>query len=154
MAKKGRPNAWTEKIEPRKEEIVEWAKSGATNAEIAEALDVGYSTFMDHLSKNKDFSDSLKVARLSGVPMVKLALYTRAIGFEHKETKTSIRVDENGEKKQFVETTTKYYPPDVGAIQTYLRNNTEDFKDKDKTTYDLKEAELELRKLIAENNSF
>lgn len=154
MAKKGRPNAWTEKIEPRKEEIVEWAKSGATNAEIAEALGIGYSTFCDHLSKNKDFSDSLKQARLSGVPMVKLALYKRALGFEYEEKKTYMKKDENGVTMTYTEITKKQALPDVGAIQTYLRNNTEDFKDKDKTTYDLKEAELELRKLIAENNSF
>lgn len=154
MAKKGRPNAWVEKIEPRKDEIIEWAKSGATNAEIAEALDVGYSTFMDHLSKNKEFSDSLKQARLSGVPMVKLALYKRALGFEYEEKKTYMKKDENGVTMTYTEITKKQALPDVGAIQTYLRNNTEDFKDRDKTTYDFKKAELELRKLIAENNSF
>ena len=154
MAKKGRPNAWTEKIEPRKDDIVEWARAGATNAEIAEALGIGYSTFCDHLSKNKDFSDSLKQARLSGVPMVKLSLYKRAIGFEYEEKKTYMKKDENGVTMTYTEITKKQALPDVGAIQTYLRNNTEDFKDKDKTTYDLKEAELELRKLIAENNSF
>ena len=154
MAKKGRPNAWTEKIEPRKDDIVEWARAGATNKEVAEALGIGYSTFCDHLSKNKDFSDSLKQAKLSGVPMVKLALYKRALGFEYEEKKTYMKKDENGVTMTYTEITKKQALPDVGAIQTYLRNNTEEFKDKDKTTYDLKEAELELRKLIAENNSF
>lgn len=154
MGKRGRPNAWTEKIEPRKDDILTWARAGATNQEIAEALGVGYSTFCDHVSKNKDFSDSLKEARMSGVPMVKLALMKRALGFFEEETKTSIRKDEDGEMKQFIEKTRKYYPPDVGACQTYLRNNTDDFRDRDKATYDFKEMELELRKLIAENQTF
>lgn len=154
MAKKGRPNAWTERIEPRKDEIVSWAKAGASNAEIAEALGIGYSTFCDHKSKNKDFSDSLKQARLSGVPMVKLALYKRATGFEYEEKKTYMKKDENGVTMTYTEITKKQALPDVGAIQTYLRNNTEDFKDRDKTTYDFKKAELELRKLIAEQNNF
>lgn len=154
MGKRGRPNAWTEKIEPRKDDILTWAKAGATNQEIAEALGVGYSTFCDHVSKNKDFSDSLKEARMSGVPMVKLALMKRALGFFEEETKTSIRKDEDGEMKQFIEKTRKYYPPDVGACQTYLRNNTDNFRDRDKATYDFKEMELELRKLIAENQTF
>ena len=154
MAKKGRPNAWTERIEPRKDEIVEWAKAGATNREIAEALGVGYATFMDHVSKNPDFSDSLKQARLTGVPMVKLALMKRALGFFEEEVKTSIRKDDDGETKTFIEKVRKYYPPDVGACQTFLRNNTEDFRDRDKSTYDFKQLELDLKKLQIESQNF
>lgn len=154
MAKRGRPNAWTDKIEPRKDEILSWAKAGATNAEIAEALGIGYSTFLDHVSKNVEFSDSLKQARLSGVPAVKLALYKRALGFEYEEVKTSMRVDEDGEKKQYVEKTRKQALPDVGAIQTFLRNCCDDFRDRDKSTYDFKQLEIELKKMIAENQNF
>ena len=154
MAKKGRPNAWTERIEPRKDEIVEWAKAGATNREIAEALGVGYATFMDHVSKNPDFSDSLKQARLTGVPMVKLALMKRALGFFEEEVKTSIRKDDDGETKTFIEKVRKYYPPDVGACQTFLRNNTEDFRDRAKMDYDFKEMEIELKKLQIESQNF
>lgn len=154
MAKKGRPNAWTERIEPRKDEIVEWAKAGATNREIAEALGIGYATFLDHVSKHSDFSDSLKQARLSGVPAVKLALMKRALGFFEEEVKTSIRQDEDGETKQFIEKVKKYYPPDVGACQTFLRNNTEDFRDRDKATYDFKDMELKLKKLQVESQNF
>lgn len=154
MAKRGRPNAYTERIEPRKEEIVNWAKAGATNAEIATALGISYSTFMDHVSKNPDFSDSLKEARLSGVPEVKLALYKRAVGFEYEEKKTYMKKDEEGKMQQYTELTKKTALPDVGAIQTFLRNNTEDFRDRDKATYSFKEMELELRKMIAEQNNF
>lgn len=149
-----RPNAWTERIEPRKDEIIEWCRSGATNKEISEALGVSYSTFCKHLSENKEFSDSIKGARLSGVPMVRLALMKRALGFFEEETKTSVRKDEDGETKQFIEKTKKYYPPDVGAIQTFLRNNTEDFRDRDKATYDFKELEIELKKLQIESQNF
>lgn len=154
MAGKGRPNAWIERIEPRRDEIIEWARAGATNREIAEALGVGYSTFMDHVSRQKDFSDSLSQARLSGVPAVKQALFKRALGFEYEEVKTSVRKDEDGETKQFIEKVRKYYPPDVGAIQTFLRNNTEDFRDRDKETYDFRKLELELRKLQVESQNF
>ena len=154
MASRGRPNAWTEKIEPRKDDIVEWARAGATNKEVAEALGIGYSTFCDHLSKNKDFSDSLKQAKLSGVPMVKLALYKRALGFEYEEKKTYMKKDENGVTMTYTEITKKQALPDVGAIQTYLRNNTENFRDKSKFDYDFKEMELELKKTTIENQNF
>lgn len=154
VSKRGRPNAWVEKIEPRKEEIVEWVKAGATNKEVCEALGVSYSTFMEHLNKNTEFSDSLKQARLSGVPVVKLALYKRAVGFEYEEKKTYIKKDDEGNEWKYTEITKKQALPDIGAIQTYLRNNTEDFRDRDKATYDFKEMEIELRRMLAEQNNF
>lgn len=154
MAKRGRPNAYKEIIEPRKDEIISWVKAGATNKEVAEALGISYATFMDHCSKNSDFSDSLKQARLSGVPAVKLALYKRALGFEYEEKKTYIKKDEDGNESRYTEITKKQALPDVGAIQTFLRNNTEDFRDRDKATYSFKEMELELRKQLAENQNF
>lgn len=149
-----RPNAWTEKIEPRIDEIIQWAKAGATNSEISEALGIGYSTFCDHIKKNPEFSDSLRQARLSGVPAVKLALMKRALGFEYEEVRTSIKKDDDGEVKQFIEKVKKYCPPDVGACQTFLRNNTEDFRDRSKLDYDFKEMEIELKKLQIESQNF
>lgn len=154
MAERGRPNAFTEKIEPRKDEIIEWVKAGATSAEIAEALGMAQSTYLNHVSKNKEFSDSLKQARLGGVPSVKLALYQRALGFEYEEKKTYIKKDEDGKESKYTEITKKRALPDVGAIQTYLRNNTEDFRDRDKSTQTFKEMELELRRMIIERDNF
>lgn len=150
----GRPNAWTERIEPMKEKILLWAKAGATHKEIAVALDIGYSTFCDHLKRNPEFSDSLRLAKLSGVPEVKLALFNRATGFEYEEVKTSVKKDDDGEVRQYIEKIRKYCPPDVGACQTYLRNNTEDFRDRDKATYDFKDMELKLKKLQVESQNF
>ena len=154
MARRGRPNAFETIIEPRMDEIILWARAKATNQEIASALGIGYSTFCSHVAENKEFSDSLKQARLSGVPIVKMSLYKLANGFEYEEVKTSMKKDEDGEVRQYVEKIKKYALPNLGAIQTFLRNNTDDFRDKDKTTYDFKEMELELRKLQVENNNF
>lgn len=151
---RGRPNAYKTKIEPRLKEIIEWARAGATNAEIASALGVGRSTFCDHVAKNKDLSDSLEEARLSGVPAVKMALFKRAVGFTYEEKKISRRKDEDGEIKEFIEITTKEALPDVSAIQVFLRNNSEDFRDKDSLTNEFKRMEIDLRKQIAENQNF
>lgn len=154
MAKRGRPNAYDTLIKPKLNEIISWARAGATNAEICSALGIAPSTFQDHLAKNTDFSESLKEARLSGVPAVKMALYKRAVGFEYEEKKVSLKKDDDGITRQYIETIKKQALPDVGAIQTFLRNNTEDFRDRDKETYDFKKMELELRKLMAEHNNF
>lgn len=152
--KKGRPNAYNEIIEPRIDEICEWARAGATNVEIASALGIGRSTFLAHVRENPSFSDSLKEARMSGVPMVKLSLFKKCIGFEYEETKTSIRIDEDGEKKQFIEKTKKYYPPATDAIQLFLLNNADDFHIKDPWSRKMKEMEIELKKEMMENQLF
>ncbi len=151
---RGRPNTFTEIILPRKDEIVAWVKAGATNKEVAEALGISYSVFLSHCSKNPEFSDSLKQARLTGVPAVKLALFKRALGFEYEEKKTYIKKDSDGNEYKYTEITKKQALPDVGAIQTYLRNNTDTFRDKDKATYDFKELELELKQAMVENQNF
>lgn len=154
MAKRGRPNAYETVIQPKLDDIILWARAGSTNAEIASALGIGLSTFQDHISKNTDLSDALKNARMSGVPDVKLALYRRAIGFEYTEVKNGERPDKEGNIVKYTEVTKKYALPDVGAIQTYLRNFSEGFRDRDKATYDFKEAEIRLKKEIAERENF
>jgi len=150
VGKKGRPSAWETKIEPRLDEIKEWARAGATNREIAEALDVGLSVFQRYLAEKTDFRESVERARLKGVPDVKLALYRRAVGFDYTETKIIKRSDGD----VTTELVKKKALPDVGAIQTYLRNYTTEFRDKDFDTTELKKLEYELRKTIAENNDF
>lgn len=149
-----RPNAWKERIEPRISEIMEWATAGATNKEIASALGVSYSSFMKHCSNQKEFSDSLREIRMSGVPIVRSALYKRAIGFEYEEKKTYIKQDEDGNQSKYTEITKKYALPDVSAIQIFLRNNADEFRDKDKQTYDFKEMELELRKMMIDSKEW
>lgn len=149
----GRPNLYFEKVEPRLAELRLWAKAGATNAEIAQALDVGYSNFCSYISKYPELKDALRESRLSGVPEIKLALYRRALGFEYEEKKISIR-REDGEDRQYIETVKKQALPDVGAIQTFLRNYDPNFRDKDSLTNDFRKLELELKKQIAEQNNF
>lgn len=154
MARRGRPNVYDTVIKPKFNDIVLWAKAGATNVEIASALGIGLSTFQDHIANNAELRDALKEAKMSGVPEVKMALYKRAIGYEYEEVKTSVRPGKDGELMQFTEVTKKQALPDVGAIQTYLRNFSEGFRDRDKLTYDFKQMEIELKKQIAERDNF
>lgn len=151
---RGRPPKYEMYVKPRLEEIANWAKAGATNIEIAAALGIGKSTFCDYVNKYTELSDSLRTARMSGVPEIKLALYRRAQGFEYEERKTYIKTESDGNKTTYTEITTKYALPDVGAQQTYLRNNCMEFRDRDKATYDIKETELKLRELMAEKQVF
>ena len=151
---RGRPPKYEMYVKPRLEEIKTWAKAGATNIEIASALGIAKSTFCDYVNKYPELSDSLKTARMSGVPEVKAALFKRAIGFEYEEVRSGERITKDGETVPYVEIVKKYALPDVGACQTFLRNYTEDFRDRDKQTYSFKETELRLREMMAEKQVF
>jgi hypothetical protein len=154
MAGRGRPNIYETVIQPKQNEIIAWAKAGATNAEIASALGIGLSTLQDHISKHKDLSDALHTARRSGVPEVKLALYRRAIGYKYTEKKCGTRPNKDGEMVEYVEIVEKEALPALVAIQVFLRNFSDDFRDRAKTDYDFKALELELRKTLAERREF
>lgn len=154
MAKRGRPNVYDTVIKPRFDDIIIWAKAGATNVEIASALGIGLSTFQDHIANNEELRDALKQAKMSGVPEIKMALYKRAMGYEVEEVKKGVRPGKDGELIQYTEVTKKHIAPDVGAIQTYLRNFSDGFRDRDKYTYDFKQMEIDLKKQIAERNDF
>lgn len=150
----GRTNLYIERVQPRFSEIKTWCENGASNREIAEALGVGYSNFSAYIKKYPELKDLLDNARISKVLVVKEALMKRCLGFTYEEKTISMRKDEDGETKQFIETKVKYEKPDVSAIAIYLRNYDPTFRDRDKATYDFKEMELELRKMIVENQTF
>lgn len=154
MVRRGRSNVYDTIIKPKMDDIVAWAKAGATNIEIASALGIGLSTFQNHIANNEELRDALKEAKMSGVPQVKLALYKRALGYEVEEVKSGVRPNKDGELIQFTEVTKKHIPPDVGACQTYLRNFSEGFRDRDKATYDFKQMEIDLKKSIMERQNF
>ena len=155
MARKvGRPNFYIERVEPRLQEIGEWAKSGASNREIASGLGVGYSNFSSYVGKYPELAKVLEEARRTGISEVRKALYRRAVGFEYEEKKMSTRVCEDGTKQTFSEITKKVALPDTGAIGMYLRNYDPAWHDKDKASYDFKEMELKLKQMIAEQNNF
>lgn len=153
MSKKavGRPSKYETLVQPRLDEIKEWAKSGATNKEMASALGINVSTFCEYLNRYSEFKDSVNEHRQRGVAEVKNALFRKAIGFEYEETKSYIKKDiESGKEYKYTEIVKKQALPDSCAIAMYLRNYSDNFSDNDKLSNKLKEMELELRKELAE----
>jgi hypothetical protein len=55
---------------------------------------------------------------------------------------------------EYVEIVEKEALPDLVAIQVFLRNFSDDYRDRAKTDYDFKALELELRKTLAERREF
>ncbi len=145
--------------------IEEWALQGLTEAEIAELLGVGYSTFrkvkrqnvallalLKHCAKVK--RDTIKTQ----VEQVEHSLFERAKGYEY-ETVDYIKVKQSGydakgkkwEKEELQEVIKKVHvPADIQAAKFFLINHAKKKwqenphkVEMDKKTMQLKEKEIE-----------
>ena len=56
----GRPGKYETHVLPRLDEIADWCRNGATNAEIAERLGIAMSSFCYYQNKHVEFSEVLK----------------------------------------------------------------------------------------------
>jgi len=75
--------------------IEKWARDGLTEEQIAKNLGISKSTLNFYKTEHPDFLDSIKRGREPFIAEVENALVNRALGMEHKESKTYIR-DEAG----------------------------------------------------------
>lgn len=132
----GRPTSYREEYVDRAEE---YARVGATNAEMAEAFGVAESTFYAWQNEYPEFAEALKRGKLPADTTVANALYEKATGAEWVEEQ-AIKVKtvqyENGkrlkeEERVEVVEVTRRAPPDTTAIIFWLKNRrSTDWRDK------------------------
>jgi hypothetical protein len=146
----GRKSKYEEYVQPYLNQITEWARSGATEKEISDALGVALSTFSVYKNEYSELSDALRTGRQTVILNVKAALYKKAIGFEYEEK----RGVKKGGKIVSTEVFVKYSPPDTTAAAMLLRNYEEQWRDKDSVQTDFKRQEIEIKKALAEANNF
>lgn len=91
---------------------------GATDYELAEVFGVQVQTLMVWRMRHPEFNAACKLGEDVSVDRVERALYARATGFQHMETK--VHFDKGGSVHTF--DVTKVYPPDVEAAKFYLMN--------------------------------
>ena len=154
MAKRGRKSAYDTHIAPHLDKIREWVKGGATVEEIAKALDVAASTLHKYKTEKTELAEAFACGRANIVIQIRGALLKKALGYEYQEKKQYIKKDEDGEQVTYTEITTKHQPPSETAGAMLLRNYDDTWLDKDSITTQLKQQELELRRKIADDNSF
>lgn len=146
----GRKSKYEEYVQPYLNQITEWARSGATEKEISDALGVALSTFSVYKNEYSELSDALRTGRQTVILNVKAALYKKAIGFEYEEK----RGVKKGDKVVSTEIFKRYSPPDTTAAAMLLRNYEEQWRDKDSVQTDFKRQEIEIKKALAEANNF
>lgn len=146
----GRKSKYDSYVRPHLKQITEWARSGATEKEISDALGVALSTFSEYKKQYSELSEALRAGRQTVILNVKAALYKKAIGFEYEEK----RGVKKGDKVVSTEIFKRYSPPDTTAAAMLLRNYEEDWRDKDSVQTDFKRQEIEIKKALAEANNF
>lgn len=155
----GRPNKYDSHIKPYLKQIAEWKRNGATDDQICEQLDVSKSVYYDAKAKYPEFSEVLKVSKEKFVSDLRGEL--ARIAFKHtlKTTKRVIKptgTDEDGNPtySTHIEETEKEVDGDIAALHLLLKNyDKENWSDKPREL-DLKQQELELRRMLAEAREF
>lgn len=145
----GRNSKYESHIKPNFEQIDKWLNNGASEKQCAENLGISYATWNNYKARYSEFSELCSKPRVNLVEDLRSALVKRALGFSYEEKKQYITEDEQGNKKKHTEITTKQALPDTTAIFGALNIYDEEYV-KDKKQYELKQQELELRKLMAE----
>lgn len=166
MAKRGAPSKY-DYVKSRFDEIKEWLELGATEKEIWTNLGIHKSTFYDYKARHKEFSDLIKNSRKKPVIAIKKAMMKRAVGFQYEEKKVitqkividGVDGDKIPAKLIRTETTTKTALPEVAAGLVLLKHwdkdeNGNSIWTTDPASLELKKEELELKKKVAENETW
>lgn len=153
--KGGRPSRYEADVQPRLGEVTQWAKAGSTNREIAAALGITEQTFYNYQNEFLEFFEAIRQGRMSGVPEVRAALFKLATGSITPSVEEVTFKDERGAVtgSKVIKRQTAV-PPDLKAIETYLRNAAEEYSDSDSATRAVKEAEAELKRMMASMQGF
>ena len=144
-----RPDKYQTHVEPNLDKIRQMCQT-MTEAQIAETLGVSYSGWKRYKKQYEPLRSALKKGRHVLVIELRSALIKRAKGFEYTETKEHYKGKVLVEK----EVCTKYYPPDVAALNLALKNYDPDNWAHDPQMIRIREKELELQERKIEQNEW
>lgn len=149
MAGKGRPDKYKTHIEPYLDAIKDMALT-MTERQIAEALDIGYTTFRKYKEQYPILRDTLVKGRRNLASELRSIMIMKAKGFDYQESKI---IKERG-KVVREEIYNKHATPDVAALNLLLKNYDSDNWANDPQSLELRKRELELREKQIEQNEW
>ncbi len=117
-APNGRPSTFNEKIS---DIIINLAKQGKTDSQIADILGVNERTINNWKVSKPEFYQSLKEAKKAADELVEASLFQRAVGYSHPAVKICAYEGHSWEHKY-----KENYPPDTTAAIFWLKNRQPD----------------------------
>lgn len=145
----GRKGLYDTHVKPYLNKVDEMLNDGASEEQVALYLGVSYSSWSNYKKQYKELEELCGKPRSRLVENLRSALVKRALGYTYEEKKQYITEDSDGNKKKHTEITTKQALPDTTAIFGALNIYDKDYV-KDRKNYELKQQELELRKMNLE----
>lgn len=156
MADRGRKGKYETYVEPRLEQIEEWLNGGASEKQVAEALGISYASFNNYKRDYAQLREICEKPRVGVVLDLRSALVKKALGYSYEEKEQYIKQEVDpvtkkpiGNPVMHTKIVTRQAQPDTTAIFGALNLYDEDYV-KDRKQYELKQQELELRRLSAE----
>lgn len=160
MADVGRKSKYETHVQPYFKDIDEWLNGGASEEQCAVNLGISYASWNNYKNKYPEFKALCEKPRTNLVKELRSALVKKALGFTYEEKEQYIKQEVDPETKRPIgkpimhtRIVTKQALPDTTAIFGALNLYDEDYC-KDKKQYELKQQELDLRKMIAENKDW
>lgn len=148
---RGRKGKYETHVKPRFDEIAEWLKAGATDAEIAANLGIHKATMCDYKNKYPEFAEFLLKGRKTAVQEIKAALFKRATGYEFREIQ---EIEEGGVIVKRV-TYIKYAHPDPASAMILLKHWARDEGwTNDPAQLEVRKQELELKRQQVEKDDW
>lgn len=146
MARRGRKSS-KDYLVSKLDDIKKLASKGFSEQEIIEYLGISKSTYYKYKYEIKELTECLQEGRSKAIEELENMTYKTAMGFDYKEEKMIIQLDENGNPiRRTKEVYTKYQPPNPAQQQYLLNNWTKGEYTKDPLIAKFREEELKLKK--------
>lgn len=98
------------------------ASLGASEIQIAQAFSIHVTTLRDWRRRYPEFSQALEISVDEQIAALTGSLFHRGMGYSHKAEKIMTRSIGGGMSEVVREEYVEHYPPDVSAIQFFLKN--------------------------------
>lgn len=134
-SKMGRPSNFNDSVAGA---IIALFKDGKTESQVSEILGIHINTLKNWKKLNPDFMAAAKEAKNMADELVEAALFTRAIGYAHKDVKIM-----SYEGVSFEHEYIKQVEPDPNAAQFWLRNRQPD-KWREKSQLDIEAKHIQI----------
>ena len=157
MSKKtGRKGKYDTHIKPFLEQIKKMLNEGASEKQVAESLGVSYASWNNYKRDYPELLELCNAPRTELVEELRSALVKKALGYSYEEKEQYIKQEVDpitkkpiGNPIMHTKIVTKQALPDTTAIFGALNIYDTDYV-KDRKQYELKQQELELRRMTAE----
>ena len=142
-------------VEPKLDEVYQWACNGLQDFEIYKNLNIGKNTYYQYQNQHEEFKDLLTRARTTAEVTVENELFKMCRGYPYwEEVCVKVKKKEYSEDGQVIKeyetlekkSVQKYSPANFSAVQFYLINKAKQNWASNPHNNDLKKEELEFKK--------